>query len=99
MSDVIPFYGATDPDLFEIERRCMDRDGQLINYLNRNLPDGRVLDIGAGNGFTARRLTTDRRDVVACEPSQGMIDGTVPVKWTRGVAQCLPFADSVFHAA
>tara|TARA_A100001037_G_C15113633_1_gene620282 strand:+ start:569 stop:763 length:195 start_codon:yes stop_codon:yes gene_type:complete len=33
VSEVIPFYGARDLDLFGIERRCMDRDGLLIHYL------------------------------------------------------------------
>jgi ubiquinone/menaquinone biosynthesis C-methylase UbiE len=97
--DVIPFFGAKRPDLFEIERRCMDRDGQLIGYLDQHLPPGNVLDVGAGNGFTARRLTREDRTVIACEPSSGMIDRSVPVRWVRGAAQHLPLADDCVGAA
>lgn len=33
-SKVIPFYGGLRPELFEIERRCMDREGKVIEYLD-----------------------------------------------------------------
>lgn len=45
----IPFYGEENPLMFEIERRCMDRAGNVIALLDENLPNGMVLDIGAGN--------------------------------------------------
>ncbi len=54
---VIPFYGADDPDMFAIERRAMDRDGLVIAALDAALPGGLVLDVGAGDGFSA--LTDD----------------------------------------
>jgi hypothetical protein len=38
MSEIIPFYGASDPDRFEIERRCMDRVGKLTGCLDDRLP-------------------------------------------------------------
>lgn len=96
MAEHIPFYGATQPDLFEIERRCMDRDGVLSSHLDRRLPKGRVLDVGAGNGFTAAKLDTNNRKVIACEPNAGMVDPGVAVTWIRGTAQHLPLAaDSV----
>ena len=100
MSEIIPFYGATQPDLFEIERRCMDRDGLLPNYLSENLPEGRVLDVGAGNGFTAAKIgRSSRTKVIACEPSAGMVEPSVAVTWIRGTAQHLPLADDSVDGA
>ena len=96
---IIGFYGAKHPSLFEIERRCMDRDGLVIQYLDRELPEGFVLDVGAGNGFTAIRLCSSSRTVVALEPDRGMVDEAVPLIWARGVAQDIPFHDNTFHAA
>jgi len=69
---VIPFYGADDPAMFTIERAAMDRDGLVEKALDEVLPGGRVLDVGAGDGFTAERLSASRR-IVALEPSAGMI--------------------------
>lgn len=96
---IIPFYGSKQPHLFEIERRCMDRDGRVIDYLNEQLPAGLVLDIGAGNGYTAVRLTTAERTVIPLEPDAGMIDRDLPLAWAWGVAQDIPFHDSIFTAA
>ena len=95
---VIPFYGAEDPELFAIERRAMDRDGLVLAALDRLLPAGRVLDVGAGDGFTAATLS-DRRTVVALEPSAGMIARTDVLTWVRGEAEHLPFADGTFGGA
>jgi SAM-dependent methyltransferase len=94
---VIPFYGADDPAMFAIERGAMDRDGLVLRALDGLLPGGRVLDVGAGDGFTAERLGARRR-VVALEPSAGMI-GSRPVAWVRGEAEHLPFADDSFDGA
>ena len=67
---VIPFYGAEEPELFAIERLAMDRPGRVIAALDRLLPsEGLVLDVGAGDGFTASRLAAN---VVALEPAAGM---------------------------
>lgn len=96
---VIPFYGGEYPHLFAIERRCMDRDGKVIAHLDAVLPAGVVLDIGAGNGWTARRLHTAQRSIVPLEPDRRMLDPTVPLPWVVGVAQRLPFADHTFAAA
>jgi len=95
---VIPFYGAEDPELFAIERRAMDRDGRVIAALDRLLPAGRVLDVGAGDGFTAARLRRGRT-VVALEPSAGMIARTDDLTWVQGEAEHLPFADDTFAGA
>ena len=95
---VIPFYGADEPDLFAIERRAMDRDGLVIDALNQLLPAGRVLDVGAGDGFTAERLCTGR-SIVALEPSASMLARTdVPLRM-QGEAEHLPFADGAFDGA
>jgi SAM-dependent methyltransferase len=94
---VIPFYGADDPAMFAIERRAMDRDGLVIRALDELLPRGQVLDVGAGDGFTAERLGGNRQ-VVALEPSAGMI-GTRPLTWVRGDAEHLPFTDRSFDGA
>ena len=96
---VIPFYGGKHPKLFEIERRCMDREGRVIDFLDRHLPGGLVLDVGAGNGFTAIRLATSKRTVIPLEPDADMIDTHIPLIWTWAVAQDIPFHDSTFHAA
>ena len=81
---VIPFYGSRSPRLFEIERRAMDRDGQVIDFLDRVLPAGRVLDVGAGDGFTAERLSRADRVVVALEPDPGIVTGTRRLLWASG---------------
>lgn len=95
---VIPFYGPDRPELFEIERRTMDRPGKVIEALDSVLPRGRVLDIGAGNGFTAGRLASGRT-VVPMEPAAGMVDASADLPWVRGDAEHLPFADGAFDAA
>jgi SAM-dependent methyltransferase len=94
---VIPFYGTDDPAIFAIERRAMDRGGLVIAALDRMLPSGDVLDVGAGDGFTARRLTVGRR-VTALEPSAGMIVAGGP-RWVQGEAARLPFGDATFDGA
>lgn len=95
----IPFYGATNQRLFEIERRCMDRDGIVIQFIDELLPHGCILDMGAGNGFTAGHITREGRLVVAMEPDPRMIDLNRPLLWARGIAQDMPFHDASFDAA
>ncbi|MEX1279724.1 MAG: class I SAM-dependent methyltransferase [Acidimicrobiia bacterium] len=95
---VIPFYGGSHPDLFALERRAMDRAGRVIDHLDRHLPGGRVLDVGAGNGHTAAALTTSDRLVVGLEPDLRMIDPSVGIPWAAGDAAALPFADDAFDA-
>jgi ubiquinone/menaquinone biosynthesis C-methylase UbiE len=96
---VIKFYGAKNHRIFEIERRCMDRDGVVIRYLDVILPAGKVLDIGAGDGFIAASLTHANRLVVPLEPEHEMIDSSKFLPWTQGVAQELPFKPCSFAAA
>lgn len=87
---VIPFYGARDPRLFAIERRAMDADGRVIAALDALLPGGLVLDVGAGNGWTASRLTRPGRTVLPLEPAWGMIEPPCRLPWVQGIAQQLP---------
>lgn len=99
MGKLIPFYGGENPELFEIERRCMDREGEVISYLDKSLPFGPVLDVGAGNGFTAHRLNHKGRLVVAMEPNEKMVDLCKPLVWSKGFAQDIPFHTDAFQAA
>ena len=96
--DIIKFYGSEKPELFEIERRCMDRDGKVIDYLQNKLPFGKILDIGAGNGYTAEKLQHPKRQIIALEPDSKMIDTSKDLFWVKGVAQYLPFHDKMFDA-
>ncbi|ERN51092.1 class I SAM-dependent methyltransferase [Alkalihalophilus marmarensis] len=98
-TDIIPFYGGTHPELFEIERRCMDREGKVIDELQQLLPNGLILDIGAGNGFTAAKLQTTQRTIIGMEPDELMIDRTKQVIFTKGCAQDIPFHTHTFDAA
>lgn len=95
---MIPFYGSDDPEMFAIERRAMDASGRVIERLDQVLPGGVVLDIGSGNGFTAERLSTPARTVVAAEPAAGMVDRSKRLPWVRSIAQQLPFRDGAFDA-
>ena len=95
---VIPFYGADEPELFGIERTAMDRDGLVIATLDGLLPAGRVLDVGAGDGFTAERLNAGRA-VVALDPSAGMLARADLPQRVQGEAERLPFANSSFDGA
>ena len=97
---VIYFYGADRPDLFRIERAAMDRAGKVIARLDALLPEsGTVLDVGAGDGFTAERLRSTDREVIPLEPSHGMRRPAKPLRWVGGEAEHLPFHDGTFDAA
>jgi len=96
---ILRFYGASHPEMFEIERRCMDRGGVVIRHLDSELPEGLVLDVGAGNGFTAIRLHSSARTIVALEPDADMIDRHASLRWVQGIAQKAPFRESTFDAA
>lgn len=96
---VIPFYGAQDRRLFDIERAAMDRPGRVVAALDELLPrNGVVLDVGAGDGFTAEQLGTNGRGVVALEPADGMRRPDRPVTWIGGEAEHLPLRGSSVDA-
>jgi SAM-dependent methyltransferase len=96
---ILPFYGADDPELFAIERRAMDRDGLVIAALDRVLSPGDVLDVGAGDGFTARLLAGPRRRITCLEPARAMMRSGGDPRWVQGEAERLPFADGSFACA
>jgi SAM-dependent methyltransferase/predicted N-acetyltransferase YhbS len=99
---VLPFYGADRPDLFQVERRSMDRPARVLVHLDTRLPSGTVLDVGAGDGWTARRLARADRHVIAVEPSPAMLAQTEPdahVTYVAGEAGALPLATASLDAA
>lgn len=86
--------------MFALERRAMDRPGHVVSALERRLPaEGLILDVGAGDGFTAQRLVHDRRRVIALEPAAGMVRPERALSWVRGEAEHLPFSDAAVDAA
>lgn len=88
---MIPFYGATNPELFSVERRAMDRPGRVTDALRHALPDrGVVIDVGAGDGFTAGLVATGTLLVVPIEPAEGMRRTERRLPWLGGIAQELP---------
>lgn len=97
----IPFYGSAHPDLFAIERAAMDRPGLVMAALDRRLPaQGTVIDVGAGDGFTAIRLATPTRRVIPVEPAAGMrAQRRQTLTFIAAVAQALPFASASVDAA
>ena len=97
---ILPFYGADEPELFEIERQSMDRKGKVLRALDHHLPvTGLIADIGAGTGFTALRLASEQRRIVAVEPNRDMVRPDAKLRWVRGDAGHMPFADGSFDAA
>ena len=97
--NVIRFYAGDNPEMFEIERRCIDRNGKVLDFLKQHLPSGKILDVGAGNGFTAEKLMTNDRLIIPMEPDEKIIDQKKNLIWTRGVAQELPFHKDIFDGA
>lgn len=99
---VIPFYGASHPELFRIERAAMDRAGRVVERLDVRLPQrGLVVDIGAGDGHTADLLQRPGRRIVPVEPSRQMLrgGGRDMLPWVQGDAARLPFGPGSFDAA
>lgn len=77
---VIPLYGATQPEMFAIERRAMDRPGKVTEVLAEALPTGRVLDVGAGDEFMAEALQSPQRRA-AQSSSRTMPGATSSAGW------------------
>jgi SAM-dependent methyltransferase len=96
---IIPFYGVDRPDLFAIERAAMDRPGRVIDRLDRLLPSGVVVDVGAGDGFTAERLNRSDRAILCVEPARGMIRRERKLTWVQADAARLPFRAATFDGA
>ncbi len=100
---VLPFYGTAEPERSALERRAMDRPGRVLARLDQLLPrTGSVLDVGAGDGWTAGHLAGDGRWILAVEPAAGMAERAAShpaVTWLRGDAGALPLADGAVDAA
>lgn len=100
---VLPVTGAQHAELFAVERRSIDRPGRVIARLDELLPSrGTVLDIGAGDGSSSRRLATAERHVLAVEPLEGMVAQARldrHVTWVQAAAGALPLADGSVAAA
>lgn len=80
----------------------MDRPGRVIDVLDRRLPrQGLVVDIGAGDGYSAARLDAPARRVIPVEPAEGMIreSSATGLSWVQADAERLPFPDGTFEAA
>lgn len=77
----------------------MDPDRRVLRRLDELLPPGRLVDIGAGDGFIAAGLARPDRDIVRIEPSAGMRALGGPGLWVGGDAACLPLADGVCDGA
>ncbi len=85
--------------MFAIERTAMDRPGKVIEHLDTAMPGGRLLDVGAGDGFTAGRLTRAGRMIFGLEPAAEMMNHDRNLIYTRGSAESLPFSDNAFDGA
>lgn len=96
-SDIIPFYGSKQHEMFAIEREAMDRHGVVLDFLNRELPEGLILDVGAGSGYMASRIRGNRQ-VICLEPSAGMMDRNISNIWIKGSAESIPFHDDYVDA-
>lgn len=97
MEDQIPFYGSQQQRLFQIERYAMDAPGKVVQYLNANLPRGVIMDLGAGDGYTANKI--EGRTILCVEPSSGMVNFKNNPYWLKGTAENLPFHDNYLDGA
>lgn len=97
MEDQISFYGSQQQRLFQIERYAMDAPGKVVEYLNKKLPRGLVMDLGAGDGYTANKI--EGRTVLCVEPSSGMVIYDNNPLWLKGTAENLPFHDNYLDGA
>ena len=78
----------------------MDRPGRVIEALDARLPDsGWIVDVGAGDGFTAERLSTRDRRLLAVEPATEMIRPDRQLSWVQAEAALLPFETASLDAA
>jgi len=86
-------------ELKDIAEPLMDRERIVISHLDNMLPMGKVLDVGAGNGFTAGLLTRPGRLIVPLEPAFEMIETKNSYPWVQAVAQELPFRSGTLDGA
>ena len=98
---MIPFYGATDPDLFAIERVEHGQGWQGPPVSPRNAAP-RAASFSTSEQETG---SPPRRSPLLLEPSwpwnrpPEWSGAERPLHWCRGQAQALPFADASFEGA
>ncbi|WP_236794010.1 class I SAM-dependent methyltransferase [Amycolatopsis sp. GM8] len=98
------------PDVYELENRAQDVDGEIWRVLGEEAPwAGRdVLDVGCGDGFHLPKFAADARTVMGVEPHEPLVrkatnrlDGLANVRVLAGSAQRIPVPDAsvdVVHA-
>jgi SAM-dependent methyltransferase len=68
-----------------------------IDYIRQYVPlEGKILDVGCGNGIFTLRLAKAGADVTGLDYSQLLLKQNPHNRLTRGDATALPFADSAF---
>lgn len=100
---VLPLHSAGRRDLLALERRCIDRSGEVTARLDALLPHhATVLEIGTGHDHTAARLAGRTRGIVAVTPSDSVAAQPAPqaqVISVGGEPGALPLADASADAA
>lgn len=101
------WYTASDDPVALLRAEARARNPWIADVLARTF-DGRscrVLDIGCGAGFLANDLARRGHELTALDAAEEALvvaaahDDTRRVRWARGDATRLPFADASFEAA
>jgi ubiquinone/menaquinone biosynthesis C-methylase UbiE len=68
-----------------------------IAFIQRHAPlQGRILDVGCGNGIFTIRLAKSGADVIGLDSSPALLRQNPHARLIRGDATTLPFADGSF---
>jgi SAM-dependent methyltransferase len=93
-------YTASNPAIRWLTERFLARLDGLCARIAAEVPDARVLEVGAGEGEIARRLARRWDDVTALDlPDAGLREdwrGVHGPRFLHADAQRLPFADDAF---
>src|SRR5258708_4772811 len=69
-----------------------------VEYIRKHVPlQGKILDVGCGNGIFTLRLAKAGADVIGLDYSQLLLSQNPHHGLTRGDANALPFAAGAFH--